>query len=68
MRCLLATLALALGLSLGAPVQAHGLRPHGEQCSSGADYDVQVKTHGIAFDGGDEDAANTRTQTRRLPP
>ena len=50
MRYLLTTLALASGLALGMPVQAHGLHLQNEQCSFGTDYDVHVKPDGIAFE------------------
>src|SRR5690348_12092144 len=53
MRYLLTTLALASGLALGMPVQAHGLHLQNEQCSFGTDYDVQVKPDGIAFERSD---------------
>jgi Protein of unknown function (DUF2884) len=50
MRPLILALALATGLALGVPAQAHGLHVNDEQCSFGTDYDVLVKPGGITFE------------------
>lgn len=50
MRQTMIAVALAAGLALGLPAQAHGLHMQHDQCSFGTDYDVLVKPEGITFE------------------
>lgn len=49
MRKTLSLLTLAIGLALGAQVQAHGINVNHMQCSIDTDYDVRVNAAGIEF-------------------
>ena len=53
MRQLIITLAIATGLALTLPAQAHGLHVNNDHCSFGTDYDVFVQPAGIRFERDD---------------
>lgn len=53
MRPLILAFALATGMALGVPAQAHGLHVNDRECSFGTDYDVVVKPGGITFERRD---------------
>jgi hypothetical protein len=53
MRKTFSLLTLAVGMALGAQVQAHGLHINNDQCGFSTNYDVRVNAEGIAFDRED---------------
>src|SRR5690242_4489254 len=54
MRPLILALALAAGMTLGAPVQAHGLHVNDQKCNFGTDYGVlRIDGRDVAVSAGD---------------
>jgi hypothetical protein len=53
MRPLILAFALATGMALGMPAQAHGLHVNDRECSFGTEYDVLVKPGGLTFERQD---------------